>query len=380
MNGLKVLHVVNISFVLPYYFGDQFDYFEEKGVKFHVACSPSEHLNTYAIKKKFQAFPVPIVRAISPFQDLISLVKLYRYIKKHQFDIIIGHTPKGGLLAMLASFLLGRKHRIYFRHGIMFETSTGLKRFMLKSLEKFTGYLATKVVCVSPSVLETSNRLGLSRPNKNIILNKGTCNGINTNKFIPGKNENAIQALTDQLHLKDHDVIGYVGRLVKDKGIVELIEGWKIVLQTQKNVKLLLVGPFEHTDPLPAEVIDFIRSESSVIYTGLVEDTSLYYQLMDLFILPSYREGFPTVVLEASAMELPIVTTLSTGCRDAIISHQTGLFTAITPEDIAEKISYYLNHKGLAHLHGINGRAFVLKNFKQEKIWTEIEKKLLSLH
>jgi len=378
MKPRKVLHVVNISFVLPYYFGDQFDYFQEKGIEFHVACSPSEHLEDYAKRKKFKAFPVAVLRKISPIDDLISLIKLVKYIKKNQIDVVVGHTPKGGLLGMLAAYLAGIEKRIYFRHGLLYETSKGVKRQILKSIEKSTGLLAKKVVCVSPSILEVSNQSGLSHHSKNIVLGHGTCNGIDVIKFDNKKDQSYASELSKKLGLEGSYVLGYVGRLVKDKGIIELIDAWKMIKSTHSNVKLLLVGPFEEGDKLPAEVIQFINTESSIIHVGLVDNTKIYYQLMDLFILPSHREGFGMVVLEASAMELPVITTQSTGCRNAIIPNHTGIFTRIDAEDIASKIQYYMQDRTIGKVHGSNGRAFVIEKFKQERVWQEIEDKVFN--
>jgi len=122
-----------------------------------------------------------------------------------------------------------------------------------------------------------------------------------------------------------------------------------------------------------------IKQNNSIIHTGLIEDTFSFYGLMNLFILPSYREGFPTVVLEASAMELPILTTEATGCIDSIIPNSTGMFIKHSKYDIAEKVKYYYNHPELMKVHGINGRKFIENNFAQEQIWEEIDNKLLSI-
>lgn len=220
----KVLHVVSVSLSLPCFIGDQFDYFQKKGIEFYVACSPSEHLDHYAKEKKFKAYPVPILRKMSPIRDFLSVILLVKYIRKHKIDIVIGHTPKGGLLSMLAAYLAGVKNRVYFRHGIMYETAKGPKRLLLKAIEQFTGFLAKKVICVSPSVAQISDEYGLSHPSKNIILGKGTCNGIDVMKFSRDKNQAIAAELSKKLNLEGNYVLGYVGRLVKDKGIIELID------------------------------------------------------------------------------------------------------------------------------------------------------------
>jgi glycosyltransferase involved in cell wall biosynthesis len=379
MFNKKVLHVVNISFVLPYYIGDQFDYFADKGFNFYVACIPSTEFTAYSKEKGFVPIEVNILRTIDLIQDLKAIFKLYGVIKREKIDVVVGHTPKGALIGMAAAYLAGSKNRVYFRHGLMFETSTGLKLGILKTVERFTGFLATKVVCVSPSVLAVSNEERLSAAKKNILLNKGTCNGIDALvKFSKdGHDPELISQIASRLGIKPSDrVIGFVGRLVNDKGINELLQAWEELLKVQANIKLLLIGPFEQRDALSAEAKSYIKDTPSVIHTGLINDISPYYCLMDIFILPSYREGFPTVVLEASAMEVPVLTTRATGCRDSIIDNETGLFITLDPIDIGSKIKRYLNDPELGKLHGKNGRAFVLKNFDRGKIWNEIAQKV----
>lgn len=374
----KILHVVNISFVLPYYIGDQFDYFRKKDYDLFVACTPSEHLFSYGLEKGFKTFGVNILRAINPVADIKAICILVRIIKNNNIDIVIGHTPKGAMIAMIAASIAGVKQRIYFRHGLMYETSTGLKKKLLIGIEKLTGRLAKRVVCVSNSVINKSIKLNLNKPDKNILLNKGTCNGINLNRMLPllGKD----QKLLEQLGIAVNDrVIGYVGRLVNDKGINELLEAWRLITSQYNNVKLLLVGPFEERDSISEATKEIMNTTGTIIHTGLINDVVPYYNVMDVFILPSYREGFPTVVLEASAMRLPVITTRSTGCVDSIVEEHTGIFTEISSSAIAEALKYYLANPDIARQHGINGRKFVEDNFNQEIIWKEIESKVLKL-
>ena len=366
----KVLHVVNVSFVLPYFIGDQFIYLGNKGFEFYVGCTPSEHLYKLSKELKFEVVEINVVREFNIVEDIRSIITLFKYIKKHKIDIVVGHTPKGGLAAMIASYLAGVKKRVYFRHGIMYETSSGLKKIVLKNIERFTGALATQVVCVSKSVMELSNESSLSKVSKNILLGKGTCNGVNVNKFL----RDGISA--QEPKKKGEYIVGYVGRLVKDKGIEELVAAWKIVMVKYPGARLLIVGPFEKRDSVSDETIQFIKTAPSIIFTDLVEETKPYYQMMDLLILPSYREGFPTVVLEASSMELPVITTLSTGCIDSIVENETGIYTNIDVNDIASKICFYIANPEIGKKHGINGRNFVKNNFIQKMIWEEIEKKI----
>lgn len=379
---MKALHVVNVSFVLPYYIGEQFEYFQEKGIDFYVGCTPDDFLYQFSKSKKISVIPVRILREINLKEDIISIWRLSKVIRKEGIDIVIGHTPKGALIGLLAGVIAGVKSRVYFRHGIMYETSKGVKRFILRFIERFTGLIATQVICVSPSVLEFSNENKLSAITKNVLLNKGTCNGINVIKYNPlAIDHQYVNLLRSKYNFKPTDkVIGFVGRLVNDKGINELITAWKEIIKQYDNVKLFLVGPFEERDALSSSMKDYIKNEPTIQCTGLVNDTAPFYALMNIFILPSYREGFPTAVLEASAMELPVITTQVTGCRDSIVNNETGMFTTLNPMDITRKIVFYLENESIAKEHGLNGREFVLDNFDQKVIWQEIENKVFGFN
>lgn len=376
----SILHVVNISFVLPYFIGDQFNYFSDKGYEMHVACSPSEHLRQFVSQKKLRVLEVNILRKFKISEDVKALINLVKYIKKNQIEIVIGHTPKGGLLAMLAAFICGVESRVYFRHGLMFETSGGIKRKFLIFIERLTGYLANKVVCVSPSVLKKSVVLNLNRKDNAFMLNRGSCNGIDTHiKYNPYLiDEIVVEALRKKYNISKNDfVVGFIGRLVNDKGVPELIDAWKMVKTKLSSPKLLLVGPFEQRDQIKDEYKAIINEDTTIVHIDLVENTAPYYALMDVFILPSYREGLPTVTLEASSMELPVITTRSTGCVDSIKQGVTGMFTDINPESIESNIIHYFRNADIAKNNGKQGRLFVIENFAQEKIWQEIQHKVL---
>lgn len=374
---MNILHVVNVSFVLPYYLGKQIDFFQNKGDKIFIACSFSKELVDFCNIKNVIFLPIPVVRGINPLKDIFALYKLFIFIKKYNISVVVGHTPKGGLLGMLAGFICGVERKIYFRHGLMFETSRGFKRSILLQIERFTGFLADKVICVSWSILKNSNDLKLSESHKNILLNNGTCNGIDAlEKFNPDLvNQDQIDQLRFSLGIEENDfVVGFVGRLVNDKGISELVDAWKLIINDFAKVKLLLVGPFEVRDCLGEACIRFIRDEISIVHVDYTNDPVIYYSLMDLFILPSYREGFPTVVLEASAMNLPVITTRKTGCIDSIEEYKTGIFCEIEPSSIYDAISTFINDTSKIESFGNFGRKKVLENFSQENIWNELFK------
>lgn len=374
----NILHVVNIYFVIPYFLGDQLLFFREKGYKEYIICSPSDEIKHYAKSHLFNYKEVSIERKISIWKDSKAILSTCRYIHKENITIVTGHTPKGALIAMIASFIMGTPIRIYFRHGLVYETATGFKRKLLVWMDRLTSKLATKIVCVSPSICKKSIEDHLNPFNKQLLLSKGTCNGIDISKFNRTTlNEEQVRVLKNKLGLDKYTfVIGFTGRLVRDKGIIELVQAFKILSKRYDKVALLLVGMLEERDALPIEIIEYIRMNPAIISTGYVESSKIeyYYALMDVFVLPSYREGFPTSILEASSMQLPVVTTKVTGCIDAIIKDETGTFVENDSLDITSAIEKYAINKELSKKHGSNGRKFVEKNFDQHLIWNEIEK------
>lgn len=377
----KILNVINIYFSIPFYFGNQFKYLNKKGFDIYIVCSPSNKLKAYSEEQKIAFKEINVLRSFSIKEDFKSFVALYRYIRLEKFDIVIGHTPKGALLSMFASFFAGTKKRIYFRHGIFYETKGRAGRFFYKNVERVLSLLSTQVVCVSPFVLNKSLKDKLTRENKLTLLNIGSCNGVDVkNEFNPSNlSENKKEDLRRKSGLaKAEFVIGYVGRVIKEKGVSELVKAFTKLEMQNENIKLFLVGPFEDRDKLPVETIELIHSNSKITCTGEIDRNKLpyYYSLMDVLVLPTYREGLGTVILEASSMEIPVLVSGHTGSRDAVINETTGEYIEVNQSDIYLKIDNLIKNRGLAKSYGENGRKHMVKNFAQELIWEEIITKI----
>jgi glycosyltransferase involved in cell wall biosynthesis len=252
----------------------------------------------------------------------------------------------------------------------------------MKFLDRLTALCSTKVVCVSPSLYNRSLDDHLNSERKQTILGKGTCGGIDAlSKFNPEKiNPLKFVHLRESLMIKPSDfVIGYCGRLVVDKGIIELVDAFSLLNEkSYREFKLLLVGDFEERNSLPLHIIEKIRNDKDIITTGFIfQDIEYYYALMNIFILPSFREGFGISVLEASSMQIPVLTTQATGCVDSIIEGKTGLYVSNTKESILKGIQSLMEDKNIARF-GVNGREFVLRNFDNRVLWPIIEKELYS--
>jgi glycosyltransferase involved in cell wall biosynthesis len=328
--------------------------------------------------KQFTCNEVPILRKISLKADIQAIIHICRYIKKNEIDVIVGHTPKGALLAMLAGWIMRVPTRIYFRHGLAYETARGGMFTLLVNIDRLTAFCSTKVVCVSPSLYQKSLKDRLNKASKQVVLGKGSCAGIDITRFNPGLIPGTKRvALREMLSIPaDAVVIGFCGRVAKDKGIAELTHAFEILQQgVDKSLHLLLVGMFDERDPPATDVQERILTNPAISMTGYVKDhVELYYALMDIFVLPSYREGLGMCVLEASAMQLPVVTTRATGCVDTIIENETGVYTDHAPGNIANALLDFINDDEKRYRYGLAGRNFVKANFEQSIIWQEIEK------
>ncbi|UAY55455.1 glycosyltransferase family 4 protein [Arachidicoccus terrestris] len=382
MHPKKILHVVSTADFIDHFLYDNIIYCNKGNFVVTVACTPDELLFDLAKSGGFSVASVRINRSYTPWADLVAVRKLRKLIRKNKFDIVIGHTPKGSLLAMIAAKLEKVRVRIYYRHGILYQTASGFKMSILKELERLTARCATGVINVSKSVENFAIKNRLNAYEKNIFLGThGSCGAFDPHSFCKKSiSPLKIRELKNLFSINSKDiVIGYFGRMVNDKGINELIVAWEEVTNKFNNVKLLLAGEFEERDGLPQKTRDKIKTDSTIIFLDYYKEIKVLYALLDIFILPSYREGLPTVALEASAMEIPVITTRATGCIDAIINNVTGLFCTHNSQNIAKKITFYIEQPEVRKIHGQNGRNFVLTHFDQRVIWEEFVKKVLNI-
>lgn len=378
---MKILNVSNIFFTLPYFFGDQLSHFTQKGYDISLVCGPDENLKPFAEKHGCKFKEIFIPRVISPITDAKALWALYMYMRDEHFDIVCGHTPVGGLLAIIAAWMCGVKKRVFFRHGLVYETSYGLKRKILVACEKIASRLSTHVVCVSPYLVERSIVDGLSPKSKMVLLHKGSCNGIDAvgkfNRDLLDKTK--IELIREKCRVpKNAFVIGYTGRMVRDKGVEELVVAFKEIQKHNENAYLLLVGMLEERDALTPSTVNEIRNNPHIIHTGLIlEDIEYYYALMDVLVLCTHREGLGSALLEAAALGVPTLTTSHSGSRDAVRENVTGMFVTMNDaQSIVDKVMMYISDPELKRIHGEQGRQFILDTFQQEIIWDEIEDKV----
>jgi len=373
-NRIDVLHAVTSPLSLVLLRG-QLGYLQAAGFHPAALCGPGPQVQEWMAKESVPVFTVEMRREISPLRDLISLMRIWRLLRRVQPTVCNVGTPKAGLLVGLAAWMSRVPCRIYTLRGLRLETATGLKRHLLHLTERIACACAHRVVCVSPSLRQRAVELGLVALAKTIVLASGSSNGVDPASFMvtPEKLARAAEIRRELGVEPCCAVIGYVGRFTRDKGILELLEAFRFVQQRCANAVLLLVGSYEDADAVPAEVRRALQNDPSVRHVDFTSDIAPYYMVMDVFVLPSHREGFPNTVLEAQAAERPVVTTRATGAIDSICDDVTGLTVPVCDvAALADALLALLFDPDLARRMGQAGRERVLNQFRQQMIWEEL--------
>lgn len=350
----------------------QLRHMRARGYQVTLISSPGKELEQLRETEDVDIVCVPMAREISPLRDLGALVQLVWMLWKIRPHIVNVGSPKAGLLALLAAFFARIPVRIYTLRGLRLETTRGLTRRILSITERIASVCAHRVICVSQSLCDEFIRQGLVTPSKAVVLGAGSSNGVNAAEFEPTPSRRAeARNLREQLGIAPNEpVIGYVGRLTRDKGTADLVEAFQKLTNRIPNAWLILVGEFEAGDALDDATVGCIRTHPRIISVGFAGSVAPYYHMMNVMAFPSYREGFPNAVLEAQASGIPVVGYRATGVIDAITEGVTGRLIPVgAVTDLADALAEYLNNPDLAANHGIRGRQRVLNEFSNERVW-----------
>ena len=323
---------------------------------------------------------VPMTRQITPFRDLVSLFRLILLMRRFRPHIVHTHTPKAGLLGMLAAFICRVPIRLHTVAGLPLMESKGLKRKLLIFTEKLTYRCATAVFPNSSGLLDyIKKHIPVKTPIA--IIGKGSTNGIDTAFFSRTELiESKAREIRNEFGIANEDtVFGFVGRIVRDKGIAELIAAFKKLKKHEVRsgrVVLMLIGSFENDlDPLSKEDSDFLHQDADVVLPGFQQDVRPFIVASDIFVFPSYREGFPNVVMQAGALRTPAIVSDINGCNEIIKDRESGLIVPVKDAQALYQamVDLYLS-AAMRDSFAERANLFIRQNFEQKAVWQSLLK------
>ena len=375
----KLIRITTMPLSLKVLLKGQLRFMASNGFDVKGVSSEGEELREVHENEGIAVEAITMSRKITPFQDLKSLWEMWNFLRKEKPQIVHTHTPKAGIIGMLAARLAGVPHRLHTVAGLPLMEATGTKRKILNFVERLTYSSATRVYPNSKGLYDFILQNNFTQSNKLKIIANGSSNGIDTTFFSPDQvTEIERVTLREKLSIQPDDfVFVFVGRIVSDKGINELIKAFS-ELQTVENkptgIKLLLVGGLENDlDPLNPETLAEINQNKDIISVGFQQDVRSFFAIADALVFPSYREGFPNVVMQAGAMGLPSIVSDINGCNEIIIEGENGLI--IPPknvEKLKEKMLTLAKDKNLYTKLKGNSRRMIENRYEQSVVWNAL--------
>jgi glycosyltransferase involved in cell wall biosynthesis len=331
----KLIRVTTVPLALKTLLRGQMQFMNQEGFDVIMVSADSEDRNAVVDYEKCPHVIVSMTRAITPIKDFKSLIQLIRLFKKEKPDIVHSHTPKAGLLAMLAAKYTKVPVRIHTIAGLRFMTAKGVSKQIMIAMEKLTCWAAQHVWPNSFSMQDYVLKKKLCKPAKLEVIGNGSSNGIDLTRFnASALKPEKIEGIKKKINY-DASLFYFlfVGRLVKDKGIEELIRAFENIYSVNKNTRLVLVGNLEsELDPINIRELNILQSHDGIISVGWDSNVEYYFNLCNLFVFPSHREGFPNVLLQAGAMNCPVVCSNIPGNIDIVQHEQTGLLFKVNDQ------------------------------------------------
>lgn len=383
MNKTKIIRITTVPVSLKTLLKGQLRFMSENGFEVIGVSSPGEALNDVEKNEGVKTVGIEMTRSITPLQDLKALVQLIQLFRKEKPQIVHTHTPKAGLLGMMAARIAGVPHRLHTVAGMPLTVATGFKRQLLNQMEKLTYACATKVYPNSFGLEKIILNEKFTSPTKLKVIGKGSSNGIDTNEFDPNKvSEETKREMRKNLGIKDDDIVFlFVGRVVKDKGINELVEAFNSLHSKNPNAHLVIVGNFERElDPLQPETENLIATHSHIHAVGYKTNVIDYFAMADVLTFPSYREGFPNVVMQAAAMQLNCIVSDINGCNEIITNGENGWIIPVKNEGmLTDRMQWCLDNPIESKAMGMKNREIMLSNYERSFVWNEILKEYQKL-
>ena len=369
----KLIRITTIPMSLKYLLKGQMSFMGKNGFEVIMISSDGKELKDVIENEKCKHFVIPFTRKITPLKDLIATFSLYRFLIREKPEIVHTHTPKAGIVGMIAAFLARVPVRLHTVAGLPLMEAVGLKRVVLNFVEKLTYKCSTKVYPNSFGLKNIILKNRFTTEDKLRVIGIGSSNGIDTSYFDPelfSCQEN--NTLKSELGIERNDfVFIFVGRLVADKGINELVEAFNELCLDLKGIKLLLVGPFEdELDPLSEKTKLLISSQDKIISVGYQNDVRPFFAVSNTLVFPSYREGFPNVPLQCGAFKKAMILSDISGCNEIVTHQKSGLLVRPKLEkEVYSAMRYMLNNTEERINFGRDAYTHVTENFEQSTVW-----------
>ncbi len=348
-----------------------------------AVSSNQDYLERVGVKEKVRTFTLEMSRKITPLKDLIAVIRLFLFLRKEKPMIVHTHTPKAGIVGMIASKLAGVPYRFHTVAGMPLLEVTGITRKVLDFVERMTYFCATKVYPNSiglKTIIEENNYCSSTKLK---VLANGSSNGIDTSYFSPDLFPIAVkEQYRKELQIASDDfVFIFVGRLVTDKGINEMVTAFEKIQDHFSNTKLLLVGDYEsELDPLLPETLECIQRNAHIISVGFQADVRPYFAMSDVLVFPSYREGFPNVVMQAGAMGLPSIVSDINGCNEIVINNENGIIIPVkSTSALFSSMELLCTDADLYSELKKNSRSRIVDSYEQLTVWKAILEEYLEV-
>lgn len=373
--GPSLVQVVTVPLTFCFFRG-LLSFLAGNGLRVICVSAPGEELSALPQREVVEIWPLALSRQISPVADICAIVRLSWFLVRRDIDILHAHTPKAGLVGVLSAVLAGTSVVFFHVHGFPFVTARGAKRRVLIVADWLVCRLAHRVFAVGAGVRDEAVEHNICTASRIEIIGSGSFSGVDAvGRFNP-----ALIAEVSRSQLKrslrideDTNVIGFVGRIVRDKGVVELARAWALLSGCYPRLHLIMVGDVDSRDSVPCDVLRSLVNHPRVHLVGQVEDVRPYYAIMDVLVLPTYREGLPYVPIEAGAMGLPVILSDIRGCRDVVVDHQTGRLVRVRDHQaVIAACEQYLSDPELRLRHGRNARERILREYRPDRIWSSL--------
>lgn len=370
----KICFVVTVSMTVDQFLRFGFEEFHNNGYDISLVCDMDKDYVT-GLPDYVHPYPIKMSRGIDP-SGLVNAIKtMKRIFTENKFDIVQYSTPNAAFYASIAAKKAKIPIRLYCQWGLVYLGFSGLKRTIFKTIEKIICRKSTDVQPDSKGNLDFCRQNGFYNAEKSRVVWNGSANGIDITKFDYSNKEIWKKQIRQEYNIPDNKIVlGFLGRVGKDKGFEELMAAFKSLKSKYTNIVLLYVGPNEKPDTVSQESLKYFEDCPDIIYTGgWVDDAERYYAAMDIFLFPSYREGFGNVVIEAEAMGVPVVVSDIPGPQNGMVDGVTGFkVPARTVEPLVEKTSVLIEDGALREQFGKAGAKFAVENFDSKVLIKKI--------